>query len=324
MSLISVASDQTVELEKSNENGDAQEVSVSADRSNQPANLEVDNENGNVRLTCFYKYYICRHRYGCYGLYPSHCMRACNFQFYVCRKLIITRGQMQDTEGSIQDALVAPAQPLDFEDVSENGDVQRRLPCHFVCYWIYLVCIRRFRRCIGVCKYYYFVCRREVVAQDSNESIHQDFPSSNEPDAVVRANRPVESEEEDENKDMQRARGKAYCILNYRICLLRFIHCLKACYLYGYFCLRPYWAPLGAEKSIQGTLTEPNKSVAFARPDLDITIKLEDENRDVQHRLNRKNCYIMYYRCYPRKSKRCRKACLFGLHKCLAGRRTKS
>ena len=118
MSVTFAAPDQNAELEKSNKNADAHDVSVAAERTHRPVEMEEDDENGDVqRYSCLYKYRVCIHRY------TYRCYRACLFQYRVCRRL--TRGQ--DAEGSIQDAMAVPDQVAEFKDEYENGDVQRRL-----------------------------------------------------------------------------------------------------------------------------------------------------------------------------------------------------
>ena len=306
------APDQTAALEKSNEDGDGQDVSVAAERPNRPVEFEEDDENGDVqRFTCYRKYRICLHRYGRYRV----CRRACYFQYRVCRKL--TRGQ--DDEGSIQDALTAPDQPAEFEDESENGDVQHRLS-HRVCRRIYYLCVRHFRRCIVVCRFHYYLCIRGIVAQVAEESIQQDFAAPDQPEAVERPDRPIELEEEDENGDVQRSR--AYCRRNYRICRRHFKYCPRACIHSRYYCFKLHRAVQGAEGSIQDALAAPDQSVAFARPNLDVPAELEEENEngDVQHRYSRKVCYLLYRRCLHYAGTRCRRACAFGYHRCIAGR----
>ena len=104
-------SDQTSELEKANVNGDAQDVSMAVERSNRPIELEEEDKYGDVQhFTCFYKYHRCIHRFS------HHCSRVCLFQYHVCKR----HPRSQDAEGSIQDSLVAPSQPAEFEEESEN------------------------------------------------------------------------------------------------------------------------------------------------------------------------------------------------------------
>ena len=109
--MIFAASDQTAELEKSNENGDAQDLYVAVEK---PVELEEEDENGEVdHLSCRYKYILCRRLY-------RYCKRACYYNYLTCLRL--SRGQ--DVEGSIQDALTAPDQPAELEEESENRDEQ--------------------------------------------------------------------------------------------------------------------------------------------------------------------------------------------------------
>ena len=61
LSLTLALPDQTSELEKSNENGDTQDVPVAAEKPDRPnpTELDVAHENGAVQFrTCFFKYYI--------------------------------------------------------------------------------------------------------------------------------------------------------------------------------------------------------------------------------------------------------------------------
>ena len=59
------APDQTAEWEKLTENGDAKDMSVAAERSDQLAELEEQDENGHVqRVNCRRIYFVCLYRYG--------------------------------------------------------------------------------------------------------------------------------------------------------------------------------------------------------------------------------------------------------------------
>ena len=294
------APDQTAALEKSNEDGDGQDVSVAAERPNRPVEFEEDDENGDVqRFTCSRKYRICIHRYGRYRV----CRKACYFQYRVCRKL--TRGQ--DDEGSIQDALTAPDQPAEFEDESENGDVQRRLS-HRVCRRIYYFCVRHFRRCVVVCRFHYYLCIRGIVAQVAEESIQQDFAAPDQPEAVARTDqKPVEFEESDENGDVQRLT----CYRKYRICIHRYgryLVCRKACY-FQYRVCRKLTRGQDDEGSIQDALTAPDQPAEFED---------ESENGDVQHRLSHRVCRRIYYFCV-RHFRRCSVVCRFHYYLCIRG-----
>ena len=76
--VIFAASDQTAELEKSNENGDAQDVYVAVEKPDQPVELEEEDENGEVdHLSCRYKYILCHRLY-------RYCKRACYFNYPTC------------------------------------------------------------------------------------------------------------------------------------------------------------------------------------------------------------------------------------------------
>ena len=183
------APDQTAELEKSNENGDAQDVSVTIERLERPVELEEDDESGDLqRRTCYQKYTYCYHLFG------RRCLRACFFQYRICRRF----SRVQEAEGTLQDALVAPYQPAELEDENENGDVQRRIPFR-LCYRIYYICRINYRFCAGACVYHYHLCKRGIVAQDAKDNIPQGFAAPDQIEAVERSDQPVELEEDDEN-----------------------------------------------------------------------------------------------------------------------------
>ena len=191
--MIFAASDQTAELEKSNENGDAQDVYVAIEKPDQPVELEEEEENGEVdHLSCRYKYIVCRHLY-------RYCKRTCYFNYLTCLRL--SRGK--DVEGSIQDALAAPDQPAELEEESENRDEQHRIHL-LVSLQIYLVCVHHYRSCIRACRFHYILCRRGIVEiQDAKESIQPDLAAINPPTAVFRTVNPAGLEEEDENGEVQ-------------------------------------------------------------------------------------------------------------------------
>ena len=116
-------------------------------------------ERCNILVADIYKYIICSHRY-------KYCKRACDYCYHVCLRL--SRGQ--DIEGSIQDVLAAPDQPVEFEEEGENGDL---LYVHTrVSRLIYHVCTHFSRRCQVVCYFHYRLCLRgSVVAQVIEENI---------------------------------------------------------------------------------------------------------------------------------------------------------
>ena len=144
MSRTLAAPDQTAGLEKSNENGDAQDVFVVLERLERTVGLENDDENGDLQhLNCLQKYIYCSR------LFDRRCLHACLFQFQICRRY----RRVQDAEGSVQDALVTSYQPAKFEEETESGDVQR-VPKR-LCYEIYNICTNRFRFCRIVCLYHY-------------------------------------------------------------------------------------------------------------------------------------------------------------------------
>ena len=154
LSLTLATPDQTSELEKSNENGDTQDVPVAAEKPDRPSPTELDvaHENGAVQFrTCFFKYYTCRRRF-----FPR-CVKACNFQFFVCK-----RRRQRGVEETIQYALNAPKQPAEFEEENENGNVQYRYR-RFICNRIYRRCAYQFRYfCRKVCAYNYQQCIRGI------------------------------------------------------------------------------------------------------------------------------------------------------------------
>ena len=195
------APDQTAELEKSNVNGDAQDASVAIERLHRPIELE-DNLQG---LSCSQKFKTCYRIYS-----PQYCSRVCYFQKRVCKLL----SRVQEVEGSIQDALVAPYQPAEFEAESEHGDVQRISPK--VCLEIYHLCKSHYKFCVKACDYHYHLCMRGIVAQDAKDHISQDFAAPDQIEAVERPDRPVELEEDEENGDVQLS--KASCKTLYRVC----------------------------------------------------------------------------------------------------------
>ena len=118
MSRTLAAPDQTAGLEKSNENGDAQDASVVLERLERTVGLEDDDENGDLQhLNCLQKFYYCSRLFG----RGRRCLHACLFQFQICKRY----GRVQDAEGSLQDALVTSYQPAKFEEETESGDVQR-------------------------------------------------------------------------------------------------------------------------------------------------------------------------------------------------------
>ena len=63
VSVTFAAPNQTAELEKSNENGDAQDVSAAAKRSEYFAELEEDENEEVQHHSCRYKYFPCHHCY---------------------------------------------------------------------------------------------------------------------------------------------------------------------------------------------------------------------------------------------------------------------
>ena len=135
------APDQTAEWKKLNENEDAKDMYVAAERADKLAELEEKDENGHVqRVNCRRIYFVCLYRYG------RRCQKACFYNYYVC--FGVSNGL--DAEGYIQYALTAPNQPADFEERSENGDVQRRVN-PLVCLRIYHLCAYYYSRCTGAC-----------------------------------------------------------------------------------------------------------------------------------------------------------------------------
>ena len=287
------APDQTVELEKLNENEDVIDVSLADERLDQPAELEEENENGDVQhlISCARKYLACLHYFG------RSCLQACYFNYFVCARL--KRGQ---------DALSLPRQHAELEEENESGDVQRGLPPH-ICIRTYHECVYYFSPCEGACRFHYILCRKGIVAQSSEKTMLLNFVAPDLPEAVEKLDRPVGLEEEDENGNMQR--DNAYCYRNYRKCRHRFSRCRRACYHNAYFCLRLHWIVQEAEGEIQlqDALAAPNHPVAFARPDLDKTAEFEEENEKgyVQHTYHPIFCYHIYHHCL-RRNYRCKKA----------------
>ena len=174
MSVTFAASDQTAELEKSNENLEAQDVSMAIERPDRSVELEEEDENGDVQhLGCFYTYRVCLHRFGyiCYG--------ACLFQLRRCKNL----PRKQDVEGSIQDTLAAPDQRPEFEEESEKKDIQRLHP--ILCIRTYRICVYYFRHCTLACDFHYFWCIRGRLAADAEESIQQEFATLDQRKAII-------------------------------------------------------------------------------------------------------------------------------------------
>ena len=167
MSVTFAAPDQIDELEKSNENGDAQDVYVAAERTDRPVELNEEDENGDVqhgKFYCFRRLIRCRRR-----CHSSRCRKRCKAHYRRCRRRVT-----QDDEERIQQDFATPDEPeavetpnriVELEEEDENGDVQ-----HSVLY-----CHRRLLRCrrpcsshycLKGCSLYYRNCRRSVTQDD--------------------------------------------------------------------------------------------------------------------------------------------------------------